>query len=178
MLRYVLDVWFFLALTLHARTQRTIWIVACGLINGVAMLWELDTGVYLLGVSVFYHAGRYLLRLHGSRGPATRAPMLASSASQLAAAAAVTLAGWAVAGRGRIDGRFLRGVFESITTHVTGMACVPMKFLNYYYIFVFIIICLVYIWPMRVSPPACGPARCRRTRDCWRPASGATGCAP
>ena len=34
-LRYVLDVWFFLALCLHARTRKMAWIAACGVVSGL-----------------------------------------------------------------------------------------------------------------------------------------------
>ncbi len=53
-LRYGLDVWFFLALCLHIRTRNRGWVAVCGAVNGLAILWEMDTGIYLLGVSVLY----------------------------------------------------------------------------------------------------------------------------
>ncbi len=53
-LRYGLDIWFFLALCLHVRTRNQAWLAICGVVNGLAILWEMDTGIYLLGVSVLY----------------------------------------------------------------------------------------------------------------------------
>ena len=53
-LRYIFDVWFFMALWLHLRSRRVIWAVCCGIALGLSLIWVLDIGIYIFVVSILY----------------------------------------------------------------------------------------------------------------------------
>src|ERR1043166_8877677 len=53
-LRYAMDVWFFLALLKHLQTGRRIWTMIAGAFVGLALLFETDTGIYLVVTFLVY----------------------------------------------------------------------------------------------------------------------------
>ncbi len=54
-LRWAFDVWFFLACLLYLRTRKEMWLMASGLLVGLAMTFQTDTGLYLaLSAGIFW----------------------------------------------------------------------------------------------------------------------------
>jgi hypothetical protein len=53
-MRHPMDVWFFLALVMHQRSGKIIWAVAAGVAGALGVLFETETGVYLLVTFLVY----------------------------------------------------------------------------------------------------------------------------
>lgn len=53
-LRHPMDIWFLITLLLHLRSGRPIWALASGLICGLAIVFETETGTYLLAIFAAY----------------------------------------------------------------------------------------------------------------------------
>jgi hypothetical protein len=147
-LRYGLDVWFFLALCLHVRTQNRAWMAVCGVVNGLAILWEMDTGIYLLGVSVLYSIATAIQPRHDPCDDTPGSRIWPSSIMLFGTTALVVFGGWFLVNRGVIDGQFLYGLFESILTFSSGMGCVPMSSLEWVYMLAFLAVTGTYLWPI------------------------------
>jgi len=166
-LRYYLDVWFFLSLCLLIRTRKLTWALVCGATAGMAVLWELDTGIYLLCVSVFYS-------LAASRPPKAAPGMTVepngwiSSAALLGAASLVALGGTSIISGPLTDRRTVAALFEPIVTYSSGMGCIPMASLETGHIIGFMCVAGVCLWPLsrwllhrRVGLPCGGDALLR-----------------
>ncbi len=71
-MRHPLDVALFAAMLMHLRSGAAMWLAACGAIIGIALVFELDTGVYLPVVLAFYgilrsSSGQRIRQLWGFR---------------------------------------------------------------------------------------------------------------
>jgi len=53
-MRHPMDVWFFLALALHQRSERTFWAALAGLAAALGVFFETETGIYLLVTFLVY----------------------------------------------------------------------------------------------------------------------------
>jgi len=102
-LRSPLDVWFFLALLLHARRPTAARAVAAGVLAGLGLWFETDTGIFLVGTLAVYGACRVVAAELGSGAvPRAAAPALPTVAVTIAAGLAVVFAGLFAASHGTI----------------------------------------------------------------------------
>src|SRR5262249_41204014 len=139
-LRYLFDVWFFISLWLHLRSRRAIWAVCCGIAVGLSLSWVLDTGIYLLIISIIYSVMGLLRPGHGPPRP------LAPPRATLGAATPLAAAVWGGARRGALDPEFLRGIFEAIGSYTTGIGCLPFSSLDSEYAAKFTVVAGVYLF--------------------------------
>lgn len=124
-LRSPMDVTFFLALFLHQRSGRGGWATLAGIFTGLGLLFETDTGIYLLATLVFYLACQWRWWPEPSD---TRSRMGggATALSSIAAALFTTLLGLAVASRGTLFRReFWAGWLEALPLYGGGMSSMP-----------------------------------------------------
>lgn len=92
-MRWAMDVWVLLALVMHARTSGRGWAVAAGLLNGIAVVFNINGGLELATAVGFYFIGALLLKRPGAGR---------DFASAALGALAVAVAGLALAGRGEV----------------------------------------------------------------------------
>ena len=119
--RSAVDVWLLFALLLHLRTINARWLVVAGALAGLALLLELDTGVYLAAAFTGYWVWCLGAKDHGLR---PRARVLAESAG---AAAFVFLVGIAIASRGSLfGGAFWKGLIEPLLSLPGGFTMIPI----------------------------------------------------
>lgn len=123
-MRSAFDVWCLVALTMHWRSKRRIWVAVAGLCLGLAVVFGTDTGLSLAVACGFYWLG--LLRSASGRAEArARATdVLVFGATALAALLAFLLLG----ARGTIfAASFWRGWLESLLEFREGFIGVPLS---------------------------------------------------
>jgi hypothetical protein len=119
-LRWAFDVWCFIALVLHRKSGKRIWVVAVGALLGLAVLFSTDTGLYLAAAVAFY----WFCTAWGSPG---RGPSLVDVAWSVTAAVATLVAGMAVAARGTLlTSSFWSGWLEPLRDYRGGFAQAPL----------------------------------------------------
>lgn len=119
-LRWAFDVWCFVALVQYRNNRRPVWAVVAGACVGLAMLFSLDTGIYLAAAVVFY-------LICGAWGDRDGAVQPRHAAALLLSALASLMAGLAVAARGTILSRdFWVGWLEPLQDYRGGFAQVPL----------------------------------------------------
>lgn len=120
-LRWMFDIWFFLACLLHLRTRKDGWLVAGGLLIGLALLFQTDTGMYL-GLSAAFF-GLCLWRLH----PGSGRRLLRTGAIAGAGGATILIAGLGVASRWTLlDRAFWDGWLENLRLTRAGGTLLPL----------------------------------------------------
>lgn len=120
-LRSAFDVWVFIALTVHWRTGRRSWVVAAGVLTGLAVAFGTDTGLCLGAACGFYWLG--LSRMD----PGKRA-RLTDLGTFGAASLGALLVALLVASRGSIlSGGFWSGWLESILEFGQGFISTPLS---------------------------------------------------
>lgn len=119
-LRWVFDIWLFMALLQFQRTGRRAWAVVAGAVLGLAVVFQTDTGL-LLGIGwVFFWGTSVLLA-----GTARR--LLPAVLASAGTAAAVFLAGALVASRGTFfRPAFWRGWLANIRDTSAGFSFEPI----------------------------------------------------
>ena len=158
MLRHPMDVWFFLSLLCSARARtpagRTKWLASAGLCCGVGFLFELDTGILLLGAAV----ALFILTAMLDR-PADGAIKKQRLLGALAFGAALVvgwLPGMLVAGRGHLSGTFWRGWIEGLGVQgFTGFGMIALSGVDDSGLILFCAIVLVYLLTVAHSIIAC-----------------------
>jgi hypothetical protein len=119
-LRWSFDVWAFIALLRFQHTGDGRWAAAAGLIVGLAVVFETDTGVYLAAACAFYWACSVFLAPSARR---LAKPGLVSAA----VAAATLLLGLAIASRGTIlRADFWSGWLENLGATSSGLSLLPI----------------------------------------------------
>jgi hypothetical protein len=130
-LRYSMDVWFFMALWMHLNTGRLAWAAAIGLTAGLALLMGFDTGIYLLVILGFYLGIRLLFGPRGGlEGGVGFLGELRSAALASTIALAVIVIGIATATRRapwELDRQALGRLFESLLAYSGGLSALPMS---------------------------------------------------
>jgi hypothetical protein len=128
-LRYAMDVWFFLALVVHCRTGNRLSLLGAGAMVGVSLLLVLDSGIYLLAAFVAYLACRIILgRAAGGMQEISSCEGLVAAAQALATAAVTFLCGLALASRGSLFRRdFWHGYLEPIVNYSSGVSSLPIS---------------------------------------------------
>jgi len=134
-LRSPMDVWFFMAVSFHARNRRARSAILAGALVGLALLLETDTGLFLAIVFIVY--GLCLVLAERFAVLAERAPLPRGSrrpglvfAGAFAAGVSVLLAGWAVASHGALftrPGAFAAGWITGMT-NTTGIGVGALPF--------------------------------------------------
>ncbi|WP_435016336.1 hypothetical protein TA3x_003901 [Tundrisphaera sp. TA3] len=130
-LRAPMDVWFFLALGLHLDSGRRRWIALAGMLVGLSILFETDTGLYLaatLGLALACLPGcPSAFPEIGSRVGAVRA-FFGRCVLAGGAMAATLLAGLAIASRGTLLRReFWMGWLEPLRLYGGGVSALPIR---------------------------------------------------
>jgi hypothetical protein len=146
MMRHPLDVWFFLALVMHQRSGKTFWAGAAGFAGALGVLFETETGIYLLVTFIIYAILRAGLapdqgRPNGGKG------LLASVLVFFACVAAILLPLLLYASRGTLfTSAFLRGWLEALFLFgSSGVGALPIAELPDAPLVFFLIMLTVYL---------------------------------
>jgi len=143
-LRHIFDVWYFMALWLHVQSRRVIWAVCCGIALGLSLIWELDTGIYILAVSSVYIA---ICMLKPSHSPAGRwTGPLVTPLAIFGAATPIVVAAWYRASRGSLGLEFFQGILEALRSYPAGIGCLPFFSLDKGYVIKFMIVAGTYLF--------------------------------
>jgi hypothetical protein len=125
MMRSPLDVWFFLAMLMHLRTCRVVWAALASALAGFAILFEIDSGIYLTVALLIYatlKAGSRFNGIGGGRHEVAKTVLVCC-----ASFVATLLGGLAVASRGTVLGAgFWRGWLEGVVEYGGGMFALPI----------------------------------------------------
>jgi hypothetical protein len=119
-MRWAFDVWCYIALLMNWRSGRRVWAVCAGLFVGLALVFSLDTGLYLAAAAAFYWACS--LPLGGDK-----ARHIADAAWSAGVAVAMFVAGGLIASRGTLlSTAFWRGLLEPLQDFLGGFAQLPL----------------------------------------------------
>lgn len=119
-IRSTFDVWCLLTLVLYQRSAKKRWAATAGALAGLAVLFEIDTGIYLTVAAACFLSGTVWLA--ADRRAARRAVVAAGLSG-----ATVLLAGLAVASRGTlVHARFWSGWLENLRTTSGGFSMEPL----------------------------------------------------
>lgn len=120
-LRWMWDVWFFLACLLYLRTRRDLFLIAGGLVVGLALLFQTDTGMYL-GLSAAFFWG-CLWRLE----PAAGRRLVRTGAAAAGTGLTALFLGLGVASRWTLlDRAFWDGWLENLRLTRAGATLLPL----------------------------------------------------
>jgi hypothetical protein len=123
-MRAPLDIWFFLCLLMHLRTARAIWVVLASALGGLAIAFEIDTGIYLTVILLLYATFRLAARAPAQAGR-RRAAMVALTCAL--SFFATFLACLSFASRGTIlRADFWKGFVEGLVEFSGGLYALPM----------------------------------------------------
>ncbi len=138
-LRWAFDVWCFVALVQYRRTRRPVWAVVAGACIGLAVVFGVDTGIYLAAAVAFF----MVCTVWGDRTTALRPRLITS----LVLSALVSLlAGLAVAAQGTIFTRdFWTGWIEPLQDYRGGFAQVPVVLAGGGTVVTFVILIMLYV---------------------------------
>lgn len=125
-LRWAFDVWFFLACLLYLRTRKELWLVAGGVVVGLALMFQTDTGLYL-GLA----AGFLWLCLWGMApgpaGGAAKRRLIRTGAIAVVLGVSVFGLGLGVASRWTfLGGKFWTGWLENLQLTQSGATLLPL----------------------------------------------------
>jgi len=119
-MRHPMDVWFFLALALHQRSGKLHWTVLAGFVAALGVLFETETGAYLL-VTFFVYSVLQAGLAAGERPNADAKGWLPTVLTFYSTAGLSLLALLLVASRGTLfTGAFWRGWVESLVAYAGG----------------------------------------------------------
>jgi hypothetical protein len=122
LVRYTFDVWVLAAVVLSLRSTRQAWDIVAGVLVGLAVLFEIDTGVYLAAAL----GGFWLCRGAAAKG-ADRLSVGRRAVIATASGAAVLLVGLALASRGTlVHQAFWSGWLENMRATSSGFGMVPL----------------------------------------------------
>jgi hypothetical protein len=146
MMRHPLDVWFFLALVMHQRSGKTLWAAAAGVAAGLGVVFETETGLYLLVTFVIYAALRAGLRSDEGR-PAGWKGLLVPLVIFCGAVAATLFLVLLYASRGTLfTGAFVKGWVEALIAYgSSGVGALPIAELPDSPLIAFMIMIAVYL---------------------------------
>jgi hypothetical protein len=127
MIRHPLDIWFFLAVVMHQRSGRNGWAVVAGLMAALGVLFETETGLYLLVTFFIYSALRAGLATDQARPTGWKA-MLLPPALFCGAVIVALLPLLLYASRGTLfSGAFLAGWVEALVRYgAQGLSALPI----------------------------------------------------
>jgi hypothetical protein len=97
LLRNPLDIWFFISLVLHLRSSRASWLMLASILAGLSIVFETDTGIFLVATLVLYGVGRRVVAPIGTFGSSR--PVCSTALASMAMLGAL-LIGLALASRG------------------------------------------------------------------------------
>jgi len=151
MLRHPMDVWFFLVLLGHYRFGGKKWFVSAGAICGLAVLFELDTGIELLIVLCFYWMLHHLCK-SSWQILKTWNPWV-DLLGAMAAAGSVWLLGMALASRGAILHRtFWSQYFEGLHNQAfSGLGLLPIANVSGYGMAIFAGMLTIYFFAIGLA---------------------------
>ena len=122
LVRYTFDVWVLAAVVLSLRSTRQAWDVVAGVLVGLAVLFEIDTGVYLAAAMGYFWLCRGAAATGADRLSVARRAVLAT-----ASGAAVLLVGLAFASRGTlVHQAFWSGWLENMRAASAGFGMEPL----------------------------------------------------
>ena len=126
-MRHPLDVWLFVALLLHLRSNRAVWSLVAGLVCGLAIVFETETGVYLLVTFAAYLVLEAWWR-RSTSAPRGFGMTLGTWLLALAGILATGSAGFALASRGTfLTSAFWTGFTECLRTYAgRGVSLLPL----------------------------------------------------
>lgn len=120
-LRWMFDIWFFLACLAYLRTKKDGWLVAGGLILGLALLFQTDTGMYLGVAAAFFWLCLWRLE------PGSGRRLLRTAAVAGGGGFAILFAGLGVASRWTLfDQAFWEGWLENLRLTRAGATLLPI----------------------------------------------------
>jgi hypothetical protein len=126
-LRSVFDIGFFAMLALHGRSGHSRWIIASSAMVGLGLLFEIDTGLYLLASLFYYLFVTWLLSVRGVEGPWSANINIRTMAAVAATLISVTAVGLFVASRGTLFSReFFEGWLEGFRVFSSGFSSLPV----------------------------------------------------
>ena len=119
-MRWPFDVWCFIALVMHWRSGRRIWAIVAGAMVGLAIVFVVDTGVYLAAAVGLYWLGTVAIASDKGR-------RLLDSVLSGATALIVLAAGFLIASRGTfLQAGFWKGLFETFLQFGDGYGMLPL----------------------------------------------------
>ncbi len=125
--RSVFDLGFFAMLALHGRSGHSRWMVASSAMVGLGLLFEMDTGLYLLASFFYYLFVTWLHGVRGVEGPWSANLSIRTMASLAATLISVTAVGLLIASRGTLFSReFFEGWLEGVRTYGGGFSSLPV----------------------------------------------------
>lgn len=120
-LRWMWDIWFFLACLLYLRTRRHVWLVAGGAILGLAILFQTDTGLYLSLAAAFFWACVWRLE------PGAGRRLVRTGVAAGAAGGVILFVGLGVASRWTLfEPAFWEGWLENLRVTRAGGTLLPL----------------------------------------------------
>lgn len=125
-LRWAFDVWFFLACLLYLRTRKEMWLLAGGLLVGLAMTFQTDTGLYLaLSAGIFWLCAWRMEP--GQVGHNAKRRLIRSGAVAVVLGMFVFGMGLGIASRWTfLSGRFWSGWLENLQFTQSGATLLPL----------------------------------------------------
>ncbi len=128
-LRSVFDIGFFAMLALHGRSGHSRWMIAGAAVVGLEILFEIDTGLFLLASLFYYLFVSWLHSVRGVGGPWSANVGTRTITAVAATLIAVTAAGLLIASRGTLfSPEFFEKWPEGITVFGSGFSSLPVAY--------------------------------------------------
>jgi hypothetical protein len=126
-LRSLFDLAFFFMLAVHGRSGRPRWMIASAAVVGLGLLFEIDTGLYLLASLFYYLFVTWLPGERGAAGPWSANVHARTIAAVAAALISVMAAGLYIASRGTLfSPGFFNKWLEGISVFSKGFSSLPV----------------------------------------------------
>jgi hypothetical protein len=124
-LRWMFDVWVFLAFLAYLRSRRAAWLTVAGVLVGLALLFQTDTGLYLGLAAGFFWCCLFQLE------PGSARRLVRQGATAAASGVAVLVLGLGVASRWTLaDRAFWDGWLENLRLTRAGATLQPLTAIN------------------------------------------------
>jgi hypothetical protein len=170
-LRSLFDLGFFAMVALHGRWGQPLWLIASAAVVGVGLIFELDTGLYLLATLGYYLFVAWLHTMNGLGSPWEPIAGMRSVAGVAGAVVLVTTAGLFVGSRGTMfSAEFYEKWLEAVRVFRDGVSSLPiaengLQTLAMFVIMVSLSICYLLLPVLRRRPGR--PGFLDRYLGCW-----------
>ncbi len=125
-LRWAFDIWFFLVCLLYLRTRKEMWLVAGGVVVGLALMFQTETGLYLGLAAGFLWLCAWRMA-PGAAGGAAKRRLIRTGAVAVGLGVSVFGLGLGVASRWTfLSGSFWSGWLENLQLTQSGATLLPL----------------------------------------------------